>query len=261
MNHMSSQIHPTSIIDKSAVIGQNVEIGPFSLIGPDCVIGDNCVIGSSVAIHKWTELGPGVRVWHGASIGGDPQDLKYRGQKSKVVIGARTVVRECATINLSTTEGETTVIGENCLLMAYSHVAHECIVGNNVILANSVNLAGHVIVEDFAIIGGLTPVHQFCRVGQHSIVGGASAVRMDVVPFIKAAGDPLKPYGLNSVGLSRRGFTEEQRKKLDKAYRIVFRSGLNTDRALAKIREELGQTPEVAQLVEFIEKSERGITR
>jgi UDP-N-acetylglucosamine acyltransferase len=258
---MASKIHPTVIIDKSSQIGQNVEIGPYSLIGPECVIGDDCVIGSSVAIHKWTELGPGVRVWHGASIGGDPQDLKYKGQRSRVVIGARTVVREYATINLSTTEGQTTAIGQNCLLMAYSHVAHECIVGNNVILANSVNLAGHVTVEDFAIIGGLTPVHQFCRVGRHSIVGGASAVRMDVVPFIKAAGDPLKPYGLNSVGLSRRGFTEEQKKRLNQAYRITFRSGLPTAQALARIREELEQAPEVLQFVEFIEKSERGITR
>ncbi|HBE73361.1 MAG TPA: acyl-ACP--UDP-N-acetylglucosamine O-acyltransferase, partial [candidate division Zixibacteria bacterium] len=162
-----------------------------------CTIGDHCQIGSSVAIHRWTELGPGVRVWHGASLGGDPQDLKYRGAKTGVSIGENTVVREFATVNLSTEEGHVTRVGRNCFLMAYSHVAHECSVGENVIMANSANLAGHVTVEDFAIIGGLTPIHQFVRVGCHCMIGGSSAVQKDVVPYTKAFGIPLKMYGLN----------------------------------------------------------------
>jgi UDP-N-acetylglucosamine acyltransferase len=258
---MPNQIHPTAIIDKTAVIGNDVQIGPFTLIGPECVLGDGCVIGSSVAVHKWVELGPGCQVWHGASVGSDTQDLKYRGARTKVVIGSKTVVREFATITLSTLEGQVTRIGNNCLLMAYSHVAHECTVGNNVILANSATLAGHTIIEDFAIIGGLTPVHQFSRVGCHTIVGGSSAVQKDVVPYTKAFGNPLKMYGLNTLGLTRRGFTPAQREMLDKAYRIVFRSNLNTTQALTRLKEEMEMTPEVVHLIEFIEGSERGITK
>jgi UDP-N-acetylglucosamine acyltransferase len=258
---MSSEIHPTAIIDPSARLGVNVTVGPHSLIGPECVIGDNCEIGSSVAIHKWTELGKGVKVWHGASLGGDPQDLKYKGAKTRALIGDNTVVRECVTVNRSTGEGHDTIVGKNCFLMAYAHVAHECVVGNNVILANSVNLAGHVTIEDFAIIGGLTPIHQFVRVGCHCMIGGSSAVQKDVIPYTKAFGIPLKMYGLNSVGLSRRGFTEQQRDAIGKAYRILFRSGLNTTQALARLKGELELTPEIRHIVEFVESSERGITK
>ena len=258
---MSNQIHPTAIIDPTARLGDNVTVGPFTIIGPECVLGDGCVIGDSVAIHKWTELGPGCRVWHGASIGSDTQDLKYRGARTRVVIGDKTVVREFATVTLSTIEGQVTRIGSNCLLMAYSHVAHECTVGDSVILANSATLAGHTIIEDFAIIGGLTPVHQFSRVGCHTIVGGASAVQKDVLPYTKAFGNPLKMFGLNTLGLSRRGFTQEQRDMMEKAYRIIFRSNLNTTQALTRLKEEMEMTPEVKHMVEFIQASERGITK
>ena len=258
---MPNQIHPTAIIDPSARLGGNVTVGPFSIIGPECALGDGCVIGGSVAIHKWTELGQGCRVWHGASIGSDTQDLKYRGARTKVVIGDKTVIREFATVTLSTIEGQVTKIGSNCLLMAYSHVAHECEVGDNVILANSATLAGHAIIEDFAIIGGLTPVHQFSRVGCHSIVGGSSAVQKDVLPYTKAFGNPLKMYGLNTIGLTRRGFTQAQRDLMDQAYRIIFRSNLNTTQALLRLKEEMEMTPEVKHMVEFIEGSERGITK
>ncbi|MDI6740400.1 MAG: acyl-ACP--UDP-N-acetylglucosamine O-acyltransferase [Candidatus Edwardsbacteria bacterium] len=258
---MSNQIHSTAIIDPSARIGANVTIGPYTLIGPECVIGDNCEIGSSVAIHKWTELGKCVKVWHGASLGGDPQDLKYKGAKTRALIGEGTVIRECATVNRSTAEGHDTVVGKNCFLMAYSHVAHDCAVGNNVILANSASLAGHVTIEDFAIIGGLTPIHQFVRVGCHCMIGGSSAVQKDVIPYTKAFGIPLKMYGLNSVGLARRGFSEEQRCMIGKAYRFLFRANLNTSQALARIKDELELTPEIKHILEFIESSERGITK
>jgi UDP-N-acetylglucosamine acyltransferase len=240
---MSSEIHPTAIIDPTARLGVNVSVGPYTVIGPDCVLGDNCEIGSSVAIHKWTELGQGVKVWHGASLGGDPQDLKYKGAKTRALIGDNTVVRECVTVNRSTGEGHDTIVGTNCFL------------------ANSVNLAGHVTIEDFAIIGGLTPIHQFVRVGCHCMIGGSSAVQKDVIPYTKAFGIPLKMYGLNSVGLSRRGFTEQQRDAIGKAYRILFRSGLNTTQALARLKGELDLTPEIRHIVEFVESSERGITK
>lgn len=258
---MANSIHPSAIIDPTARLGDNVTVGPFTIIGPECVLGDNCQIGDSVAIHKWTELGAGCKVWHGASIGSDTQDLKYRGAKTRVVIGDKTVIREFATVTLSTLEGQVTKIGSNCLLMAYSHVAHECVVGDSVILANSATLAGHTIIEDFAIIGGLTPVHQFSRVGCHVIVGGSSAVQKDVLPYTKAFGNPLKMFGLNTLGLTRRGFTPAQRELMDQAYRIIFRSNLNTSQALIRLKEEMEMTPEVVHMIEFIEGSERGITK
>ena len=258
---MSNQIHPTAIIDPSARLGVNVTIGPYSIIGPDCVLGDNCEIGSSVAIHKWTELGKNVKVWHGASLGGDPQDLKYKGAKTRALIGDNTVVREFATINRSTGEGHDTVVGKNCFIMAYAHVAHECVVGDNVILANSASLAGHVTLEDFVIIGGHTPIHQFVRVGCHCMIGGSSAVMKDVIPYSKAFGIPLKMYGLNAVGLARRGFSEHQRELIGRAYRILFRSNLNTTQALERLKADLERTAEIRHIIEFVESSERGITK
>lgn len=258
---MPNQIHPTAIIDPSAKLGDNVIVGPHSLIGPECAIGDNCQIGSSVAIHRWVELGDNCWVWHGASLGGDPQDLKFKGGKTRVVIGRNTVIREYATVNLSTEEGDVTRVGENSFLMAYCHVAHECRVGNGVIMANSATLAGHVTVEDFAIIGGLTPVHQFSRVGCYCMIGGSSAVQKDVLPYTKAFGNPLVMYGLNSVGLTRRGFSEEKKAIIEKAYRLIFRSGLNTSQAVSRIRDSLPLTPEIQHILEFIEGSARGITK
>ncbi len=258
---MANEIHPSAIIDPSAQLGVNITVGPHSLIGPECVLGDGCVIGSSVAIHRWTEMGRNVRVWHGASLGGDPQDLKYRGARTKVVIGDNTVIREFATVNLSTGEGHATSVGPDCFLMAYSHVAHECSVGKGVILANSANLAGHVAVEDFAIIGGLTPVHQFCRVGCYAMVGGASAVQKDILPYSKSFGVPAKVYGTNSIGLTRRGFSERARNLLHRAFKLIFYSNLNTTQAVERIRSELEPTPEIAHLLEFIEGSKRGIAK
>lgn len=258
---MPLEIHPTAIIDPSVNLGENVTIGPHTVIGPECVIGDNCIIGSSVTIHRWVELGKNVKIWHGASIGGDPQDLKYKGAKTKVLIGDDTVIREYATVNLSTDEGHVTRIGRNCFLMAYSHVAHECSVGDGVIMANSANLAGHVTVEDFAIIGGLTPVHQFCRIGCYAMVGGASAVQKDILPYSKSFGVPAKVYGTNSVGLTRRGFPEKTRSLLHKAFKLIFYSNLNTSQAVDRIKSDLEQVPEIVHLLEFIEGSKRGIAK
>ena len=258
---MAKDIHPSAIIDKTARLGEDVCVGPYSIIGPDCVIGDGCRIGSSVAIHRWVELGRNVQVWHGASLGGDPQDLKYKGARTKVVIGEETVIREFATVNLSTEEGHVTRVGRKCFLMAYSHVAHECSVGDGVIMANSANLAGHVTVEDFAIIGGLTPVHQFCRIGCYAMVGGASAVQKDILPYSKSFGVPARVYGTNSVGLARRGFSEHVRSLLHRAFRILFYSNLNTTQAVERIKSELEQTSEIRHLVEFIEASKRGIAK
>ncbi len=258
---MPSEIHPTAIIDKTAKLGENISVGPHSIIGPECTVGDGCIIGSSVALHRWVELGRNVRVWHGASLGGDPQDLKYQGARTKVVIGDNTVIRECATVNLSTAEGHATVVGPDCFLMAYCHVAHECAVGKGVILANSANLAGHVTVEDFAIIGGLTPVHQFCRIGCFAMVGGASAVQKDILPYSKSFGVPAKVYGTNSVGLTRRGFPEKTRSLLHRAFRMIFYSNLNTSQAVERIKAELEPIPEIAHLLAFIEGSKRGIAK
>ncbi len=258
---MANDIHPSAIIDKTAQLGENVTIGPYSIIGPECVIGDGCTIGSHVVLHRWTELGRNVRVWHGASLGGDPQDLKYKGARTKVVIGEGTVIREFATVNLSTEEGHITRVGKNCFLMAYSHVAHECTVGDGVIMANSANLAGHVTVEDFAIIGGLTPVHQFCRIGCYAMVGGASAVQKDIPPYSKSFGVPARVYGTNSVGLVRRGFPEKTRALLHRAFRLLFYSNLNTSQAMERIKTELEQIPEIVRLVNFVEGSQRGIAK
>lgn len=258
---MDNEIHPSAIIDKTARLGVNVSVGPHSIIGPECLIGDGCQIGSSVAIHRWTELGNNVRVWHGASLGGDPQDLKFKGAETRVVIGEGTVIREYATVNLSTEEGHVTRVGKNCFLMAYSHVAHECSVGDGVIMANSANLAGHVTVEDCAIIGGLTPVHQFCRIGCYAMVGGASAVQKDILPYSKSFGVPARVYGTNSVGLTRRGFPEMTRNLLHKAFKLIFYSNLNTSQAVERIRTELEPVPEIVHLLEFIEGSKRGIAK
>lgn len=242
-------------------MGDNVSIGPYSVIGEHVQIGDGCRIGSSVLIDGNTVMGRKNRVFHGASIGTIPQDLKYRGAKSFLTIGDNNTIREYVTINLATDEGERTYIGNNNLLMAYVHVAHNCWIGDNVILANSVNLAGHVTIYDYAIVGGIVPVHQFVSIGAHSIIGGGSRIPKDIPPFIKVAGNPPKVGGLNSVGLKRRGFTTEQRALLKRAFCILYRDDLNVTQAVEKIKGELPQTPEIEMLVDFIRKSKRGITK
>ncbi|HVO77199.1 MAG TPA: acyl-ACP--UDP-N-acetylglucosamine O-acyltransferase [Candidatus Bathyarchaeia archaeon] len=258
---MPRDIHPTALIHPDATIGENVSVGPYSVIGAKVALGDGCRIGSSVLIDGETTLGRNNNVFHGAAIGNVCQDLKFHGERTFVRIGDGNTIREFVTVNSATGEGESTVVGSNVLLMAYVHIAHNCVIGDHVILANAVNLAGHVHVHDFASIGGVTPVHQFVEVGRHAFIGGGSRIPQDVPPFVKVAGNPARVAGLNAVGLARRGFTAEQRSLLKKAYVILFRSGLNVSQAVERICAELPATEEVSMFVDFIRNSKRGIIR
>ncbi len=257
----TTSIHSTAIIEPGVQLSPGVSVGPFSIVCEGARIGEDCEIGSHVRIEGCVSMGPRNRVHQGAVIGSPPQDLKWKGEKSELIIGMGNVIREYATLNPGTSAGEATRVGDHCLFMAYSHVAHNCVVGSNVILANSVNLAGHVTVEDFAILGGLTPVHQFAKIGAHAFVGGGSRVPQDVPPFMRGAGNPMAIVGLNSVGLFRRGFSTTSLHALRKAYRYLYRAGLNTTQALERIEAELGEVAEVQTLLAFIRSSERGIVK
>jgi UDP-N-acetylglucosamine acyltransferase len=255
-------IHPTAIISPDATLAEGVEVGPYSIIGPDCHIGKNTSIGPHVVIESHTDIGEGCRIFQFASLGGAPQDLKYRGEATRVVIGNYNTIREYVTINRATTADiGVTLIGNHNLLMAYCHVAHNCRLENHIVMANAANLAGHIHVEDFAIIGGLSGVHQFTRIGAHCIIGGASAVTKDVAPFVMASGNYAKLFGLNTIGLKRRGFTDETIQALKKAYRIVFRSSLLLSLAIKKVEQEVEDLAEVRQFLAFIKDSKRGLCR
>lgn len=252
-------IHPTALIDDAAELGEGVTVGAYTVIGPNVTIGARSRIASSVLIEKDTTLGDDCTVAHGAVLGTDPQDLKYRGEPTQLLIGDRTVVREYATVNRGTSALGHTRIGSDCLLMAYVHVAHDCQIGNHVIIANAVNMGGHVTIEDWATVGGMTPIHQFVRIGAHAFIGGASRVAKDVPPYVKASGSPLQLYGLNSVGLQRRGFSDDVRRELKRAYRLFFASTHNTTQALQRGREELHPYPEVEAFLAFFAQSDRGV--
>jgi UDP-N-acetylglucosamine acyltransferase len=255
-------IHPTAVISPDATLAEGVEVGPYSIIGPDVHIGKNTQIGPHVVIEKHTDIGENNRISQFASIGGDPQDLKYQGEVTRVVIGNHNTIREYVTINRATIHDiGVTIIGDHNLLMAYCHVAHNCKLGDHVVMANAANLAGHIHVEDYAIIGGLTGIHQFTRIGAHCIIGGASGVANDIPPFVMASGNFTKLYGLNMIGLKRRGFPEETIAALKEAYRIIFRSKLLLAVAIRKVEQEVADLPEVRQFLDFIRKSERGICR
>ncbi|MGH7446704.1 MAG: acyl-ACP--UDP-N-acetylglucosamine O-acyltransferase [Longimicrobiales bacterium] len=259
-NVMQARIHATAIVDESVELGTDVDVGPYTVIGANVVIGDGTRIGPHVVIERDTHIGSECRVHPGAVLGGDPQDLKYTGESALLVIGDRTVVRECVTLNRGTAARGRTGIGSDCLIMAYAHVAHDCIIGDHVVIANAVNMGGHCDIGDWVVVGGVTAIHQFVQIGAHAFVGGSSAVRKDVPPFVKAAGDPLRLYGLNSVGLQRRGFTDQERAQLRRAYRLLFQSKLNLREALGATRLELDSTLHVDTLLDFIERSERGVT-
>jgi len=255
-------IHSTAIVSPDAVIEEGAEIGPYSIVGKDVRIGKNTTLASHVVIEDSAQIGENCRIYQFASIGGIPQDLKFRGEDTRVYIGNNNTIREFVTIHRGTIEDiGKTVIGDNNLIMAYSHVAHNCQVMNNTILANATNLAGHVTVEDYAILGGMTGVHQFTRIGAHAMIGGASAVNKDVPPYVTAWGNHAKLYGLNLIGLKRRGFSESTIKALKNAYRIVFRSGMLLSQAVEKVRAEVEDIPEVRQFIEFILASKRGVCR
>ena len=211
---MNTNIHPTAIIDKNAILGKNIKIGPFTIIEESVEIGDNVEIGPNVLIRKYTSIGNNCNIFNGAVVGEVPMDLKFSGEQSKLVIGDRTTIREFSTIHRGTKDRGVTQIGSDCLIMAYGHVAHDVIIGNNVIVSISVNIAGHVEVDDYAIIGGCTPVHQFCKIGEHAFIGGGRLILQDIPPYILATGEPLKYSGINSVGLRRRSFNLEARKKI-----------------------------------------------
>jgi len=255
-------IHPSAIIDPKAELDDNVEVGPFVVIGKHVTIGRGTTIGAHSVIDGWTHIGEDNRIFPMAAVGGVPQDLKYKGEKTRLVIGDRNIIREFTTLQPGTVTGiGETVIGNDNLFMAYCHVAHDCLIGNRVIMANGSTLAGHVLVEDFAILGGLSAVHQFVRIGESAILSGGAMVGQDVAPFTIASGDRARMRGLNIVGLRRRGFTDENISILKKACRILIYSRLRISDALTRIRKELPLIPQLSHFLEFIEKSERGICR
>ena len=254
-----SRIHSTAIISPEAELGADVAVGPYAIIGDNCVVGDGCVISPRATLERNVTLGANVKVGIGTILGGLPQDLKFAGEETTVEIGEGTVIREYTTINRGTAQSFKTTVGKNCLLMSYVHLAHDCHVGNNVILSNVVQLAGHVTVEDRAIISGLSAVHQFVRIGRQSFIGGCSRVSKDIPPFLKAVGNPVKLYGLNTVGLQRGGMDEATIRELKRAYRLLFRSDLNVSQAMERVQNELEALPEVRELVRFVEASERGV--
>ncbi|MEJ2215621.1 MAG: acyl-ACP--UDP-N-acetylglucosamine O-acyltransferase [Gemmatimonadota bacterium] len=252
-------VHPTAVVDDDVVLGEGVVIGPYCIVGPNVTLGDETVLDSHVRVRD-TVTGSACHIHHGAVLGTDPQDLKFEGEDTVLVVGDRTVIREYATVNRGTSARGRTVVGSEVLLMAYAHVAHDCIIGDHVILSNAVNMGGHVEIQDWAIVGGLTAIHQFVRIGAHAFVGGASRVPKDVAPFVRAAGSPIEMAGLNSVGLQRRGFSTEARRELKRAYRLMFRSNLNVTQALKRAWTDLEILPEVEQFLRFFEESERGVS-
>jgi len=255
------EIHPTAIVHKHAELADNVKIGPFSVIEEDVIVNEGTEIASHVVLAAGSRVGKNCKIFTGAILATNPQDLKFGGEKTTLEIGDNTVIREYCTLNRGTKNRLRTAIGNNCLLMAYVHVAHDCSLGNNVILANAVNMAGHVTIEDFVGVGGMDPIHQFVRIGCHSFIGGGLRVDRDVPPYILAAGDPLTYAGLNVVGLKRRGFSAEVLSNLKKVYKTIYRSKLNVSQALNRIKDELEIKDEVKHVVDFIESSERGIIK
>ena len=252
---------PQANVHPDAQIGNNVTIEPFATVQKDVIIGDDCWIGPNAMIWDGSRLGKNVKVFPGASVSSIPQDLKFAGEKTQTVIGDNSVIREAVTISRGTTDKFQTVIGKNCLLMAYVHVAHDCIVGNNCILVNTVQVAGHVTIDDWAIIGGASALHQFVKVGAHVMLSGGSLVRKDVPPFTKAAREPLTYAGINTVGLRRRGFASEKISEIQEIYRYIFLKGLNNSKALDIVEKEVPASPEKDYIVEFIRTSERGIMK
>jgi len=255
MNQPLAYVHP------QAKIADNVVIEPFVTIHKNVEIGEGTWIGSNVTIMEGARIGKNCRIFPGAVISAIPQDLKFDGEETTVEIGNNTTIREFVTINRGTKANYKTVVGDNCLLMAYVHVAHDCVIGNNCILANAANLAGHINIHDFAIIGGLSAVHQFVNIGQHVMISGGSLVRKDVPPFTKAARDPLSFVGVNSIGLRRRGFSSEKINEIQEIYRIIYLRKLNVTKAIALIETELPATPERDEIISFVTGSSRGIMK
>ncbi len=258
LTEIKGNIHPTAIISPGAKIAASVSIGPYSCIGPDVEIKENTIIGSHVIIEGKTEIGQNCKLVAACSIGLPPQDLSYKGEETGVQIGENTIIREYVTIHRASKEGFT-IVGKNCYLMNYVHIAHNCRVGDNVIIANASTLAGYVAVEDFVFISAISTIHQHCRVGESAMIGGMTASRLDLPPYFLADGRPAKIRGVNKVGLRRRGIKADVREELSKAYKIIYLSGLNMTNALEKTEKELMQFDEIKKLVNFFRTSKRGV--
>lgn len=254
-------ISPLACVSENALIGKDVKIGPFVTIDENVVIGDGTIIDSNAVIHSGARIGNNCHIHSGAVVSDIPQDLKFKGEDSVAIIGDNTSIREFVTIHRGTASKGKTVIGDNCLIMAYCHVAHDCELGNNVIMSNQVQLAGEVVVGDYAVLGGGALVHQFTHIGKHVMLQGGSLVNKDLPPYIMAGRYPISYEGVNSVGLHRRGFTEEQITKIQKVYRVLYLSRLNNTEALAKVIAEISQSPERDEIVNFVKASKRGIVR
>jgi len=256
------KIHPTAIVSPRSEIGRDVEIGPYTIIGDHVIIHDNVRIASHCVIEGPTEIGEGCQFFPYVSAGQIPQDLKFKGEETRLIIGKRNVFREFVTLNRGTAGGGgVTVIGDDSFFMAQAHVAHDCIIGNRVIMANAATLAGHVTIEDDATIGAYSGIHQFCRAGRYAFVGGYSVVVKDALPYARTVGNHAKCYGPNTLGLRRKGFSDELIKQIHHAFRLLLTSKLNTTQAVEVIRKELGGIPEIDYLIEFIETSQRGVIK
>ena len=254
-------ISPLASIHPDARIGDQVEIGPFTTIGADVEVGNGTWIGPNVTIMDGARIGTDCRIFSGAVLSAIPQDLKFQGERTTVEIGDRSTIRECVTINSGTKAYGKTVVGKDCLIMAYVHIAHDCIIGDHVILVNSVALAGHVEIGDYGIVSGLSAVHQFVKIGAHVMIGGGAMVRKDVPPFITAAGEPLAYAGVNSVGLKRRNFSQEDINEIQTLYRTLYQSGMNVSQAVNRIKEQYPNRPLADLILSFIEQSDRGLIR
>ena len=256
---LSVEIHPTAIVSPDAQLGEAVKVGPYAIVEADAIIGARTVIGPHAIIASGARIGLECQVYAGAVIGSVPQDLKFDGEYTTLVVGDRTTIREYATLNRGTAVRGKTTVGSDCLIMAYVHIAHDCEIGNHVVIANLAQMAGEVTIGDYASIGALVPVHQFVRIGCHAFIGGAYRVPQDVPPYILATDEPLSYGGVNSVGLRRRGFSEAARARIKQAYKLLYRSNLNVTQAVERMKADLEDTEEIRTIVSFVTSSERGI--
>jgi UDP-N-acetylglucosamine acyltransferase len=255
-------IHPTAIIDPTAELAEDVSIGPYSIVGPGVQIDAGTVVGSHVVIKGPTFIGKDNRIFQFSSVGEDTQDMKYRGEPTRLEVGDRNIIREYCTIHRGTVQDKSiTQVGSDNLLMAYTHVAHDCVVGDHVIMANAASIAGHVQVESHAILGGFTLVHQFCKIGQYSFSAMGSILSRDIPPYVLVGGQPTKPHGINAVGLERQGFSQDAIRQIKKAYKIVYKSGLKLEASIEALEEMAEETPEVDCMVTFLKQTQRSILR
>ncbi len=256
---MTSRIHQTALVDPRAQLGEGVEIGPFAIVGSDVVVGDRCRIGPRATLERYVRLAADVSIGEGSVLGGPPQDFKFKEEETWVEVGEGTVLREYCTVNRGTAATGRTVIGARCFLMSYVHVAHDCRIGDRVIIANATQIAGHVTIHDYANLSGLAAVHQFVTIGSFAFVSGCTRVNQDVPPYVKASGNPMELYGLNSIGLQRAGFASETIAGLKRAYRLCFNSDLNLTQAIERARLDLPDLPEIERFIAFVESSGRGV--